>query len=145
MEFEHFFRIITHYGKSCPLPNEVFIPINWLNTLSFSATIAFILAVTKLNKTNLLKLETALNEGDVSNQWYQLGMELKLGFKVLLDIGKLADREVTACLLFVLLKWLMNKDPLPTLECLASALSSPSVGKSCLADSLLKNKDKYNC
>ena len=101
------------------------------------------LTVTMLNKYNLLELEAALTDGNVADQWRQLGIELQL--EPILDvIASVCDNDTSACLSFMLLRWLISKNATPTLEKIATALSSSKVGKLEVAKFLLESKDKYN-
>ena len=76
-----------------------------------------------LNKYNLLELEEALTDGNVADQWRQLGIELQL--EPILDvIASVCDNDTSACLSFMLLRWLISKNATPTLEKIATALSS---------------------
>ena len=100
----------------------------------------FFPAVTVLDMSNFLELIEILN--GVSGLWYPLGLELQFTEKMLKAIGVLADQDVSTCVPILLLRWLMRKDPPPTLEKLAAAVSS--IGKKRLAQLLRQDKDRFN-
>ena len=78
----------------------------------------------------------------IGDLWYPLGMGLQLNPQTLRGIALAANNDPSACLGMLLVRWLMMRDPLPTVECLAESLSSPTVGREDLAQSLLEDKDQ---
>ena len=75
----------------------------------------------------------------VSNKWYNLGVQLQVPIESLNCIEK-ENRQMTDCLIEMLVTWLKTTNPPPTWNILTGALKSLPVGEKLLAQQL---RDKY--
>ena len=81
-------------------------------------------------------MSCVLNElVDVSDKWFNLGLNLKLGMGTLKRIQKQYP-DLSEALREMLFHWLKKVDPPPTWEGLACALESRTVGEPRLAEQL---------
>ena len=77
---------------------------------------------------------------DVSNKWYNIGLQLNLQPGVLDNIKLTEHADARSCLCEMLKSWLKRVHPLPTWQLLVKALSSRSVSE---ADLAKRMKEKY--
>ena len=77
---------------------------------------------------------------DVSNKWYNIGLQLLLNADTLDNIKSNCGSSTQDCLLEVLKKWLRRVNPYPTWKAIIDALKSIVVGEGNLAQKL---EDEY--
>ena len=77
---------------------------------------------------------------DVSNKWYNIGLQLLLNADTLDNIKSNCGSSTQDCLLEVLKKWLRRVNPYPTWKTIVDALKSIVVGEEKLAQKL---EDEY--